>query len=49
MSLQRHIKRQLRKAIENQDFTLLTELETLIEKALDKTNNLVLLGDAYKY
>ena len=49
MSLQRHIKRQLRKAIEKQDFTLLTELENLIEKALDRPNNLVLLGDAYKY
>jgi len=49
MSLQRHIKRQLRKAIENQDFTLLKEIEVLIEKALDKPNNLVLLGDAYKY
>ena len=49
MSVQRHSKRQLRKAIENQDFTLLKEIEVLIEKALDKPNNLVLLGDAYKY
>jgi nicotinamide phosphoribosyltransferase len=36
-------------AIANKDFAAIEELVPLIEKALDKPNNLVLLGDAYKY
>lgn len=49
MSLQRTIKRKLAKAIENNDFSDMKGLQALIEKALDKPDNLVLLGDAYKY
>ena len=49
MSLQKYIKQELRKSIENNNFENLKELELLIEKAFDKPNNLVLLGDAYKY
>ena len=49
MSLQRTIKRRLEDAIRNKDFSALEGLQKLIEKALDKPNNLVLLGDAYKY
>lgn len=49
MSLQRTIKRRLEDAIRNKDFSALEGLQKLIEKALDKPNNLILLGDAYKY
>lgn len=49
MSLQRTIKRRLAEAIKNKDFPAIVELQGLIEKALDKPNNLVLMGDAYKY
>lgn len=48
-SLQRTIKRRLAEAIRNKDFSDLENLQVLIEKALDKPNNLVLMGDAYKY
>jgi nicotinamide phosphoribosyltransferase len=48
-SLQRTIKRRLADAIKNKDFAAITELAPLIEKALDKPNNLVMMGDAYKY
>lgn len=49
MSLQRTIKRRLAEAIKNKDFAGLTDVQFLINKVLDKPNNLVLLGDAYKY
>jgi nicotinamide phosphoribosyltransferase len=49
MNLQRTIKRRLAKAIENKDFAGLEDLQVLINKALDKPNNLVLCSDAYKY
>jgi nicotinamide phosphoribosyltransferase len=49
MSLQRTIKRRLAKAIKDKDFSQMESLQVLIEKALDKPNNLVLMGDAYKY
>lgn len=48
-SLQRTIKRRLADAIKNKDFAAMEELAPLIEKALDKPNNLILMGDAYKY
>lgn len=48
-SLQSVIKERLAEAIKNKDFVALEELAPLIEKALDKPNNLALLGDAYKY
>lgn len=48
-SLQIQIKERLADAIKNKDFTAIEELQGLIEKALDKPNNLALLGDAYKY
>ena len=49
MSIQRTIKRRLAEAIKNKDFTALEKLQDLIDKVIDKPNNLVLLGDAYKY
>ncbi len=48
-TLQKTIKERLRKSIENKDFTDIEEIYFLLEKALDKPNNLVLCGDAYKY
>lgn len=48
-TLQNVIKERLTNAIINKDFHELELLQPLIEKALDKPNNLILLGDAYKY
>ena len=49
MSLQRTIKIKLDQAIKAGDMTSIKNLLPLIEKALDRPNNLVLCGDAYKY
>ncbi len=48
-SLQRTIKRRLADAIKNKDWSAIEGLEGLIEKVLDKPNNLAMMGDAYKY
>lgn len=48
-TLQNIIKERLRKSIENKDFTDIEDIYFLLEKALDKPNNLILCGDAYKY
>jgi len=49
MSLQRTIKRKLNKAIDNNDILSIKTLMPLIEKALDRPNNLILCSDGYKY
>lgn len=49
MNLKSSIKVRLAEAIKNKDFAGLENLEVLINKVLDKPNNLILLGDAYKY
>ncbi len=49
MSLQRNIKRKLAEAIKLNDMVAIQNLLPLIEKALDKPNNLILCSDAYKY
>lgn len=49
LSLKSVIKERLAEAIKNRDWASIEELHGLITKALDKPNNLVLLGDAYKY
>lgn len=49
LALKEVIKTRLSKAIQEKNWTSIVELQSLIEKALDKPNNLVLLGDAYKY
>jgi len=49
MSLQRTIKRKLDVAIKAGDITSIKNLIPLIEKALDRPNNLILCSDAYKY
>lgn len=49
LSLQSVIKTRLAEAIKNKDWMQLESLQSLIEKALDKPNNLVMMGDAYKY
>jgi nicotinamide phosphoribosyltransferase len=43
------IKTRLEEAIKNKDFSAIAELSPIILKLLEKPNNLVLLGDAYKY
>lgn len=48
-TLKSDIKEKLMLAIKNKDWATIVELEPLIHKALDKPNNLVMLGDAYKY
>ena len=49
MSLQRTIKRKLDKAIKDGDILSIKNLIPLIEKALDRPDNLILCSDAYKY
>lgn len=49
MNLQNKIKREFAKALASKDFNAMYELQVLINKALDKPDNLILLGDAYKY
>lgn len=49
MSLQRTIKRKLSHAIQTGDMLALENLLPLIDKALDRPNNLILCSDAYKY
>lgn len=48
-SLKETIKTRLAEAIRNKDWNSIESLQGLIEKALDKPNNLILMGDAYKY
>lgn len=49
MSLKRNIRRKLEEAINLNDMLAIKNLLPLIEKALNRPNNLVLCGDAYKY
>jgi nicotinamide phosphoribosyltransferase len=49
LSLKNVIKSRLAEAIKNKDWSSIETLEGLIDKVLDKPNNLVLMGDAYKY
>jgi len=49
LGLKSVIKDRLAEAIRNRDWSSIESLQDLISKALDKPNNLVLLGDAYKY
>jgi len=49
LSLKNVIKSRLAEAIKNKDWSSIETLEGLITKVLDKPNNLVLMGDAYKY
>jgi len=49
MSLQRTIKRKLDQAIEAGDILAIKNLLPLIDKVLNRPNNLVLCSDAYKY
>lgn len=49
LALKEVIKARLAEAIKNKDWTSVESLEGLITKALDKPNNLILMGDAYKY
>lgn len=49
MSLKRTIKRKLEHAIETNDILSVKNLMPLLEKALNRPNNLVLCSDAYKY
>jgi nicotinamide phosphoribosyltransferase len=49
LALKEVIKTRLAEAIKNKDWSSIETLEGLITKALDKPNNLVLMGDAYKY
>lgn len=48
-SLQRTIKRRLAEAIQKGDLAGVEDLMPLIQKALDKPNNLALMSDGYKY
>jgi len=43
------IKDRLALALKNKDWSAIEELQDLISKVLDKPNNLVMMGDAYKY
>jgi nicotinamide phosphoribosyltransferase len=43
------IKDRLALALQNKDWSAIEELQDLISKVLDKPNNLVMMGDAYKY
>lgn len=49
LSLKSVIQDRLSEAIKNRDWESIESLQDLIKKALEKPNNLVLLGDAYKY
>jgi nicotinamide phosphoribosyltransferase len=49
MSLARTIRRKLEQAVLSNDMTTIKGLLPLIEKALNRPNNLVLCSDAYKY
>jgi len=49
LALKEVIKTRLAEAIKNKDWSSIETLEGLITKALDKPNNLILMGDAYKY
>ncbi len=49
MSLQRTIKRKIDQAIAAGDILAIKNLLPLINKALDRPNNLILCSDAYKY
>ena len=49
LALKQVIKTRLAEAIKNKDWSSIETLEGLISKAMDKPNNLVLMGDAYKY
>lgn len=48
-SLQRYLRKEIKKAIKENDLLKLKELGPLLDKALQRPNNLVLMGDAYKY
>jgi nicotinamide phosphoribosyltransferase len=49
LALKEVIKTKMAEAIKNKDWSSIESLEVLIAKAMDKPNNLVLMGDAYKY
>jgi nicotinamide phosphoribosyltransferase len=49
LALKEVIKTKMAEAIKNKDWSEIETLEGLISKAMDKPNNLVLMGDAYKY
>jgi len=49
MSLQRQLRRNLKTALENRDWETMNILAPSLDKLLEKPDNLVLLGDAYKY
>lgn len=49
MSLQRRIRRELDEAIKTKDILKVEQLLPLIDKALKRPHNLILLSDAYKY
>ena len=49
LALKEVIKTKMAEAIKNKDWSSIESLEALIAKAMDKPNNLVLMGDAYKY
>lgn len=49
MRIQRTFKRKLHKAIENQDWKAMADIQRVLDKLLEKPDNLILLSDAYKY
>lgn len=49
LALKEVVKTRLAEAIQNKDWTSIESLQGLIAKALDKPDNLILMGDAYKY
>ena len=49
MCIQRTLRRKLSEAIKNHDWGGIETIEPALLKILEKPNNLVLLGDAYKY
>jgi nicotinamide phosphoribosyltransferase len=49
MRLKRNITRKLRAALENNDLSVIKNMENLLLKLLEKPENLILCSDAYKY
>jgi nicotinamide phosphoribosyltransferase len=49
MRLKRKITRKLRVALENNDLSVIKNMENLLLKLLEKPENLILCSDAYKY
>ncbi len=49
MRIQRTFKRKLEKAIKEQDWKAMADIQRVLNKILEKPENLILLSDAYKY